>query len=111
MTPQTATRLTIYENDAALERTPVAAPLPSARRLRLVENANVAHHALMRRESLHRRLLGAADLLAAAASLLFVLVATGSGDPGLAVLAGTPLVIVLFKVAGLYDRDSMRLVH
>jgi exopolysaccharide biosynthesis polyprenyl glycosylphosphotransferase len=74
-------------------------------------HADYAHSALLRRESLHRRLLGTADMLAAALSLLFILTATGSGTPGLVLLAGAPLVIVLFKVAGLYDRDLMRLVH
>jgi exopolysaccharide biosynthesis polyprenyl glycosylphosphotransferase len=35
----------------------------------------------------------------------------GRGLPGLAAIAGMPLIIVLFKVAGLYDRDQLRLVH
>ena len=39
-------------------------------------------------------------------SLLIVLVATGSGNPEPAILVGTPLVVVLFKIAGLYDRDQ-----
>ena len=66
---------------------------------------------LQRRESVRRRLLAAADLVAAALSLLLVLTATGSGNPGLATLAGTPLVVLIFKIAGLYDRDQLRLVH
>ena len=64
-----------------------------------------------RRESLHRRLLGTGDVMAAALALWLVLTLQGLGDPGLLVLAGTPLVVVLFKIAGLYDRDQMRLVH
>ena len=32
-------------------------------------------------------------------------------SPALRALAGMPLVVVLFKIAGLYDRDELRLVH
>ena len=56
-------------------------------------------------------MLAGADVIAATFALLFVVVGTGSENPGLVVLAGTPLVVVLFKVAGLYDRDHMRLAH
>jgi exopolysaccharide biosynthesis polyprenyl glycosylphosphotransferase len=66
---------------------------------------------LMRRESLHRRLLATADLIAAGLALVIVLLATGSANPDLAIIVGTPLVVVMFKIAGLYDRDQMRLVH
>jgi exopolysaccharide biosynthesis polyprenyl glycosylphosphotransferase len=83
---------------------------PAASRLRVTRPGG-AGHTLQRRDSLQRRLLGLADLLAAAASLLFVLLATGSHNPGLGVLAGTPLVVVVFKLAGLYERDSVRMVH
>jgi exopolysaccharide biosynthesis polyprenyl glycosylphosphotransferase len=119
MTPQTARTLTIHEGEAAepalAHRRPLAVAgslvaLP-ARRSRTFEGTERVSASLMRRESLHRRLLGAADILAAVVSLLFVLTATESGGPAVALLAGAPLVIVLFKVAGLYDRDQMRLVH
>jgi exopolysaccharide biosynthesis polyprenyl glycosylphosphotransferase len=119
MTPQTSRMLQIQELevDEAVEvqRPPLAlagsiVALP-ARRGHDAHEAGYAHDALLQRESLHRRLLGTFDVLAAALSLLFVLTATGSGNPGLAVLAFAPLVVVLFKVAGLYDRDLMRIVH
>jgi exopolysaccharide biosynthesis polyprenyl glycosylphosphotransferase len=66
---------------------------------------------LLRRESLHRRLLGVSDVLAATLALVLVLTLLGNDQVGLATLAGMPLVVVLFKIAGLYDRDQLRLVH
>lgn len=56
-------------------------------------------------------MLGTADVLASMGSLLFVLLMTGSNNPGIATLAAAPFVVVLFKISGLYDRDQMRLVH
>jgi exopolysaccharide biosynthesis polyprenyl glycosylphosphotransferase len=86
-----------------------ATTLP-ARRLGLVD-AEGASLSLLRRESLHRRLLGAADVLAATLALVLVLTLLGDDQLGLATLAGMPLVVVLFKIAGLYDRDQLRLLH
>ena len=80
-------------------------------RLRLVEPSTSMRPTVQRRESLQRRLLGAADLLAAAFAVVVVILGTGANNPGIAVVAATPLVVVLFKVAGLYDRGQMRLVH
>jgi exopolysaccharide biosynthesis polyprenyl glycosylphosphotransferase len=65
----------------------------------------------MQRESLRRRLLGVADVISATLALVLVLTLLGDDQVGFATLAGMPLVIVLFKVAGLYDRDQLRLVH
>src|SRR4051812_10754517 len=62
------------------------------------------------REALHRRLLSAADVLAAATGLILGLTVVGGTQVGPA-LAGVPLVVLLFKVAGLYDRDQMRLMR
>jgi exopolysaccharide biosynthesis polyprenyl glycosylphosphotransferase len=66
---------------------------------------------LLRREALQRRLLAAADTLAVTVTLLLVLDVVGEDHTALAALAGMPLVIVPFKIAGLYDRDELRLVH
>ncbi len=63
------------------------------------------------REARHRRLLAVADVVGAAVSLLLVSSLLGSGERALAVLAATPLVIILFKIAGLYDRDQLRLAN
>src|SRR3954468_11556889 len=117
MTPQTRRMLTIHDetidDHAVVQRRPlaIAGSLVTLPTRRLVEDqpGEYAHSALLRRESLHRRLLGAFDVFAAMASLLFVLTATGAGDPILLALAFSPLVVVLFKIAGLYDRDLMRL--
>jgi exopolysaccharide biosynthesis polyprenyl glycosylphosphotransferase len=108
MAHQTMTRLKVHEHDSALA---LPRTVPGIARLRVVESAPALGNSLQHRESLHRRLLASADVIAAAAALWFVLAATGSDNPGLAILLGTPLVVVLFKVAGLYDRDGMRLVH
>jgi exopolysaccharide biosynthesis polyprenyl glycosylphosphotransferase len=119
MTPQLAAKLTIHDQAAAeavlLDRAQddgrgALIALPS-RRPRLFDGGEHKSSAVLRRESLHRRLLSAADLIAATAALLIVLSVVGNDRPGLAALAAMPLVIVLFKVAGLYDRDQLRLVH
>jgi exopolysaccharide biosynthesis polyprenyl glycosylphosphotransferase len=118
MTPQLAQKLTIHGEEGGavmlaeqraltLGGGPISFP---PRRQRLVD-AEGAPLSLLRRESLHRRLLGAADVLAATLALVLVLTLLGHDQLGLATLAGMPLVVVLFKIAGLYDRDQMRLVH
>src|SRR4051794_23505282 len=113
MTPQTARRLMIHEHETALadrRRLAVVEGFP-ATAPRVLHDAHPAPGILLRRESLRRRLLGATDLLAAAASLLLVLTQAGNHDPLIAMLATAPIVVLLFKIGGLYDRDQMRLVH
>ena len=44
-------------------------------------------------------------------ALALVLLLLGQTRPGVAILAGMPLVVLLFKVAGLYDRDQLRIVR
>jgi len=113
MSPQTARRPTIGETELeALQRPAlgVAGPLTALpERPRPADEYGRAR--LLRREALHRRLLGAADVAAAAATLVVVLLAMHRGEVALIPLAGAPLVVVLFKVAGLYDRDQVRLAH
>jgi exopolysaccharide biosynthesis polyprenyl glycosylphosphotransferase len=119
MTPQTGPMLEIVEHefeigvDVKPRRLALAGSLAAlpTRKPTETQGGEYAHAGLLRRESLHRRLLGASDLLAAALSLLIVLTATGNGTPSPLVLAVCPLVVLVFKVAGLYDRDLMRLVH
>jgi exopolysaccharide biosynthesis polyprenyl glycosylphosphotransferase len=120
MTPQLAAMLTIHEQEAA-EATAVAGGDPFVTsggaiavptpRLRPVSTREPTQPARLRRESIYRRLLGAADALAATAALLFVLSMLGQGRLGLASLVATPLIVLVFKAAGLYDRDQLRLVH
>jgi exopolysaccharide biosynthesis polyprenyl glycosylphosphotransferase len=116
MTPQTAARLRIYDeagSHALVDERRRLAPVVTLRGGRPVgaSGAETVRPGPLRRESLRRRLLATADLAAAVASLLFVLTAMGNGDPQPAILVGTPLVVLLFKVAGLYDRDQLRVVH
>jgi exopolysaccharide biosynthesis polyprenyl glycosylphosphotransferase len=119
MTPQLVAKLTIHEPEAA-EAAALAgrpslvaggAPIGLPRRLRLVGGRERSLRSRLRRESFHRRVLAAADLLAASVALVLVSSAMGASQAGLAALVGMPLVVLLFKIAGLYDRDQLRLVH
>ena len=56
-------------------------------------------------------MLGLADVLAAALALVVFVDLLGDDRTALAALLSTPLVVVLFKIAGLYDRDELRIVH
>jgi exopolysaccharide biosynthesis polyprenyl glycosylphosphotransferase len=113
MTPQLAERLTIHGDEAAAPRldglsvSGGVAALPALH----VEVGDGPVPSLMWRESVRRRLLGVADVIAATVALMLVLVLLGHDQVSIAILAGMPLVVVLFKIAGLYDRDQLRLVH
>ena len=50
-------------------------------------------------------------MLAAAAALVLVVTLLGDDRLKLVTLAGTPIVVLLFKVAGLYDREQLRLLR
>ncbi len=115
MTPQLAA-LTIHEHEALgvasdsyREAAPAhgsLVPFPLGR-----STGDGSHESarqwLLRRDARHRRLLGAADLVASILALVLVLGVTQHAK----LLVVAPVVIVLFKMAGLYDRDQMRLVH
>ena len=66
---------------------------------------------LLWREALHRRLLLVADATSATLALTMVLTVVAQHRVSLAVAVGVPVVLLLFKAAGLYDRDDLRLVH
>ena len=110
MTPQLAARLTIHEQDA-LARPRGASVVAFPLRRHGEDEAEHTLPLLVRRESLHRRMLGAMDVLAATLALALVVGVAGDREPGLTVLAAMPIIVLLFKVAGLYDRDQMRIVH
>ena len=121
MTPQVATRLRIHETPSAGEarsrRRRASTPLgasphlgPHAGVVQLEGDAG-APPALLWREALRRRMLAIADMAAASAALVVVLDLLGQDHVAIAAIAGMPLVPFLFKVAGLYDRDQMRIVH
>ena len=116
MTPRFST-LKIHEQDAAeavLGPRPLGHPgalAPARPRGRVIEGLVDAVPTARRRQALHRRVLGVADVVASTLALAAVLAGPGGAELGVIVVAGMPLVLLLFKVAGLYDRDQMRLVR
>jgi exopolysaccharide biosynthesis polyprenyl glycosylphosphotransferase len=118
MTPQVAANLKLYGDEADLsvtQRRLVTAksrPVqPSASEMLLGDVDAGPSASLIWRESIHRRLLGAADVLAAAFALVVGMKSFGSRGVALVAVAGVVLVVLLFKVAGLYDRDDLRVVQ
>jgi len=117
MTPDTAASLTVPEEltDAATSRrarlATAVAPSLTAVDLRSDEVDNRGSSALLSREALRRRLLGVADVTSAALAAGLVLGAFGQRRAALSAVVGAALVLFVFKLAGLYDRDDLRLVH
>src|SRR5215210_992210 len=74
-------------------------PAPSLRRA-----------AMRRRDSLFRRALGVADMVAVGLALVVSSVVLGGDQLTLATLAVPPLFVVVCKAMGLYDRDA-HLIH
>jgi exopolysaccharide biosynthesis polyprenyl glycosylphosphotransferase len=119
MSPSVAAKLTIHD-PAATEPEHSGRP-PAARRRQLVAVPSrrfaladgraraIAPH--RRREALRRRLLCTADVLAATGALVLVVTVLGHDQLRLLTLTGAPLLVLLFKVAGLYDREQMRLLR
>jgi exopolysaccharide biosynthesis polyprenyl glycosylphosphotransferase len=120
MTPQDAARLRVHEDDTANEQ--VSGPF------RLVAQMDTAgvllpgqfgpvdidagpSASLVWREALHRRLLGTADMASATVALLVLMSRFGQRQVALSAVVGVAVVLFLFKLAGLYDHDDLRLVH
>lgn len=61
----------------------------------------------LKRDSVYRRTLIAADVLAAAAAFYVAAVLIGGTSPKPAIIVAVPVVILLGKVLGLYDRDEL----
>jgi exopolysaccharide biosynthesis polyprenyl glycosylphosphotransferase len=118
MTP-TLAKLTIHDApvgaaEVADSQTAVVSPAllsPGPRPVELVNRSERAVALRRRREALRRRLLCAADVLAAAMALVLVVTLLGDDELKLVSLAGVPVVVLLFKVAGLYDREQLRLLR
>jgi exopolysaccharide biosynthesis polyprenyl glycosylphosphotransferase len=66
---------------------------------------------VLRREALNRRLLALADIVAVTTASVALSGLFGSKRVEAVALAGIPLVLLLFKAAGLYERDQLKLVH
>jgi exopolysaccharide biosynthesis polyprenyl glycosylphosphotransferase len=63
-----------------------------------------------RRDGWYRRLLAVADVLAAAIALAVCIPLAGNGDRlSAAAILGIPLIVVVAKLVGLYDRDELLL--
>ena len=63
------------------------------------------------RASLNRRLLALGDIAAASVALVVLLNVFGQRRVAVLAFAGIAVLLFLFKVSGLYDRDELRLVH
>jgi exopolysaccharide biosynthesis polyprenyl glycosylphosphotransferase len=120
MTPQVATSLKPRQDEASSELAPVRRWLAPAAdgsattpadALAQVDVDGRASASVVWREALVRRLLGAADVTSGTLVLLVVMSMFGQRHVALAALAGGALILFLFKLAGLYDRDELRLVH
>ena len=94
------------EAQAALAQRSLSPPRPD---LRIIEGGERFAPGRQRREGLRRLLLCAADVLAAAGAMVLVLTVFGDDQFRLVTLAAAPVVVLLFKMAGLYDREQLRL--
>jgi exopolysaccharide biosynthesis polyprenyl glycosylphosphotransferase len=66
-----------------------------------------SNESTFRRDMVYRRALGLADAVSAAIALVLGVVLLGEHDSvGLLALAGIPLIVMVGKIAGLYDRDE-----
>ena len=118
MTRDAAASLTLDENELmdafALRRARLAAAdsAPAAALDRASDQIDGGGSSSLRsREALQRRLLGIADVASAALAAGVVLGAFGQRRAALSAVVGAVLVLFVFKLAGLYDRDDLRLVH
>ena len=118
MTPEAAASLRIHDDEFVDVVAPrvhgLAEAIPEASPVERLVSAPLDRSrsaGLLWRESLHRRLLGIADVTAAALAAGLVLGAFYQRRAALSALVGAALVLFVFKVAGLYDRDDLRLVH
>jgi exopolysaccharide biosynthesis polyprenyl glycosylphosphotransferase len=120
MTPTAATKIKLQESEAVTEL--VAAPpvwpaidrvdpLPLADIGAMAMDGQAESASLVWRESIRRRLLGIADVVAASLALLVVLGGLRVSSGLLTLPIGIVMVLGLFKVGGLYDRDDLRVVH
>jgi exopolysaccharide biosynthesis polyprenyl glycosylphosphotransferase len=97
----------------------------SRARLALVPQEATAYHAgqevgldspeaigpVLRQPLLSRLLLAVGDVAAASLALVVLLNVFGERRVAAVALVGIALLLLLFKVSGLYDRDQLRLVH
>jgi exopolysaccharide biosynthesis polyprenyl glycosylphosphotransferase len=120
MTLQVATRLRLHddapltepeERDAQTARRSRDSGELAAREVGPVDVGAGHSASIVWRDKLHRRLLAVGDIAAAAVALLATMANFDHSQFALSVLVGVAVVLLEFKVAGLYDRDDLRLVH
>jgi exopolysaccharide biosynthesis polyprenyl glycosylphosphotransferase len=120
MTPELATRLLLHAPEPPLEAeepsrrvrfAPTKSSVATGRELRQGDVEGRASRSLAWREAIRRRLLGTADMVAVAVAVFVVLGAFDQHNPGVVAAVGAALVLVVFKISGLYDRDDLLLVH
>src|SRR3954452_24283758 len=85
----------------------VALPFRGAETRGIIEQAPVRRVA--RRESIYRRLLALADLLSVTVAILLAFYVFGDDGLRPALVLAIPLVVVVAKLQGLYDRDGLLL--
>jgi exopolysaccharide biosynthesis polyprenyl glycosylphosphotransferase len=118
MTPQVAAKLKPHEDEPSIQLVPSGLEdamegVASWDRIELgpAEIEGRTSASIAWREALHRRLLCAADVLSVALAVVSVLLLFDQQRLAEAALGAALLVVILFKAAGLYDRDDLRLVH
>jgi exopolysaccharide biosynthesis polyprenyl glycosylphosphotransferase len=84
-----------------------AAHEADGRRFDLPDVEGLVSPGAMRRDAIYRRSLVGADILAAALALYFAVVQVAGASIKPAMLAAIPLVVVVGKLLGLYDRDEL----
>src|SRR3954454_20119196 len=110
----TETRFTTGDDAAAIEARESSPPL-RARQLRgrgsavgdLIVDAPSIPTEVRRRETFYRRALVAADIAASAAALLLVAELLADRSLRIDALLGIPLLVMLSRAHGLYERDHL----
>jgi exopolysaccharide biosynthesis polyprenyl glycosylphosphotransferase len=119
MTPHVGIGVTLYGEQAVSDLAPLRgglalAPSPSTP---VVPEAHERPErderlaSLMSYESLRRRLLALADITAASLAVVVLLNVFGERRVAAVAVVGIVVLLFLFKVAGLYDRDHLRVVQ
>jgi exopolysaccharide biosynthesis polyprenyl glycosylphosphotransferase len=118
MTPATGMGAPLREEEAVRELGPFRARLTLApgvstapRTDQETSQDDESIDSVVSRAALNRRLLALGDVSAASVALVVLLNVFGERRIAALAFAGMVLLLFLFKVSGLYDRDDLRLVH
>ena len=119
MTPQSGIGVPLHEEEAVSELGPFRARLALAPDTSTAPRADLeapqeddeSIDSVVWRASLNRRLLALGDIAAASVALVVLLNVFGQRRVAALAFAGIAVLLFLFKVSGLYDRDELRLVH